>query len=401
MSALQTLEKSLQPYVIDLSMLHEASEMSSLPVLTGVDMCLSNAKSGVAFKAIVQDSTSDTLILESFYNTHIAGKTIDDVTYDKSSLGDVGISRIAFSTMRGKVRGEDPLHDRLAPKFRVKGVGKVPVCHQGHRFTLTCFIFDHIYGLREFESSFPLVIGGKSLRECFLRAQWTETGYSLDLPLLPAPIEELIIYTDGSCLSNGRSEQKTASAGYGIHFPQLSRDWDIAIQLCITDHHTNQRAELLAVIRALQLVQVRSLGCRRVSIFTDSMYAVQGLNEWIPKWRTTNYRTAQKKKVGNADLLKLLDQEVTKSKNQGIPVALKHVPREENTAADTLAKSGAQGSSTQSKLNDLLCSTNGKMGVGRGFFDEVRPLVQWSPDGAYWVQSKEFPRDEHWKCHVV
>ncbi|KAL8787099.1 MAG: hypothetical protein Q9195_007927 [Heterodermia aff. obscurata] len=401
MSAPQTSAKPLQPYVIDLSMLHDASEVSSLPALTGIDVYLSNAESAVAFKAIVQDSTSDTLILDSFYNTHIAGKSIDGVTYRASSLEELGISRIAFSTVVGKIKGEDPLRDRCAPKFRVKGVGKVPVCHRGCRFTLTCFIFDHIYGLHDFESTFPLVIGGKSLKECFLRAQWTETGYTLDLPLPPAPMEELIIYTDGSCLSNGQSEQKMACAGYGIHFPQLSRDWDIALQFSTIEKHTNQRAELLAVIRALQLVQVRSLGCKRISIFTDSMYAVQGLNEWIPKWRTTNYRTAQKKRVGNADLFQLLDQEVNKSTVQGVPVVLSHIPREGNTVADALARTGAQGSSAQSKLNNLIYSMNGKMGIGRLVFNKVKPLVQWSPDGAYWVRSEDFPPDEKLQCYLV
>ena len=397
MSALQPSAKPLQPHVIHLSMLHAASDISTLPSMAGVDISLSNAESAAAgaLKAIVQDSTSDSLILESFYNSHIAGRSIDVTIYPKSSLADLGISRIAFSTVVGKIKDEDSLHDRYAPTFNVKGVSKVPVCYRGYRFELNCFILDHIYGLRDFESSFPLVIGRKSLQECFLRAQWTKAGYTLDLPQMPTPVGKLVIYTDGSCLQNGQSEQKTARAGYGIHFPQLSRDWDIANQLSTTEKHTNQRAELLAVIRALQLVRARSLGRKRVSIFTDSMYAVQGLNEWIPKWRTNNYRTAQKKPIGNADLFRLLDQEVNESRAQDIPVGLYHVPREENTVADTLAKAGAQGSSSQSMLNGLIEATKGKLSIGRSAFDIAKPLVQWSPDGAYWVRSEEFPRDEN------
>lgn len=378
-------------------MLHAASDISALPSMTGVDISLSNAESAaaVAFKAIVQDSTSDSLILESFYNSHIAGRSIDGATYRKSSLVDLGITRVAFSTLLGKIHDQNPLRDRYAPTFKVKGVSEVPVCYRGYRFTLQCFILDHIYGLCDFESSFPLVIGRRSLEECFLRGQWTKAGYALDLPQMPTPIEELIIYTDGSCLQNGQSEQKTSSSGYGIHFPQLSRDWDLANQVSMTEKHTNQRAELLAVIRALQLVRARRLSRKQVSIFTDSMYAVQGLNEWIPRWRTNNYRTAQKKPVGNADLFRLLDQEVNESRAQEVPVVLNHVPREENTVADTLAKAGAQGSSSQSQLNGLLSSTNGSLSIGRPTFDKAKPLVQWSPDGAYWVRSEDFPRDEN------
>ena len=392
MSAVQTPEEPLQPYVIDLSMLHAASTVSNLPRMTGIDMSLSKAGStaAVAFKAIMQDSTSDSLILESFYNSHIAGKGVGDITCRKISLNSLGISRVAFSTMFGKMHGQNPLRDPNAPKFKVKGMARVPVCHQGYQFTLNCFILDHIYELRDFESSFPLVIGGKSLREYFLRGQWTEAGYALDLPPRPASIDELIIHTDGSCLSNGQSVQNPARAGYGIHFPQLSRDWDIANQLSKTEKHTNQRAELLAVIRALQLVQARSLDCKQISIFTDSMYAVQGLNEWIPKWRTNKYRTAHKKTVSNADLFKLLDQEVNKSMDQGVPIVLSHVPREENTVADTLARAGAEGSFNQSLLHSMQESGV----IGRPFFEKARPLVQWSPDGEYWARSADLPQDE-------
>ena len=392
MSALQTSEKPLQPYVIDLSMLHAGPPFSGLPGMNGNDMCLANAKStAVEFKAIMQDSTSDSLLLESFYSAHIAGKIVGGVTCPKIPLNDVGISRVAFSTMFGKMHGQNPLRDQNAPNFKVKGMTRVPFIIQGYRFMLTCFILDHIFELRNFESSFPLVVGGKSLREYFLRGQWAEAGYALDLPPRPTSIDELIIYTDGCCLSNGQSEQNPARAGYGIHFPQLSRDWDFANPVSKTEKHTNQRAELLAVIRAMQLVQARSIRCKRISIFTDSMYAVQGLNEWIPKWRTNKYRTAQKKPVSNADLFKLLDQEVNKSKDQGIPVELSHVPREGNTAADTLARAGAVGSSNQSLVQSM---TGGGGVLGRPLFEKVRPLVQWSPDGEYWARSADLPQAE-------
>ncbi|KAL8861231.1 MAG: hypothetical protein Q9178_002447 [Gyalolechia marmorata] len=381
-------------------MLHLDSKISTLSKLTGVDMSLSSndAVPPTKFKVIIQDCTSNSLILESFYKKHVAGRIIEGVTYPVTSLADLGISRVAFSTTLGNLKGEDPLGDRTAPGFKVKGCSKVPVCHGGYKFTPDCFIVDHMFGLQSFESKFVMVLGRDSLMDCFIRAQWTDSDFVLDQPPLPTSMGELIIYTDGCCLSNGQCTEKPARAGYGIHFPQLSSEWDVSIPLAETEKHTNQRAELLAVIRALQLVHVRQIPCRQIQLFTDSMYAVKGLTEWIPKWRTNGYRTAQKKPVGNADLFKILDQKATELMKVGVRVMLKHIPREQNSIADRLAKAGAEGPRGTADFS-LGSSSHGppgppKLTLDRELLDQQKPLVQWTPDGNYWVRSTG-PRTEY------
>lgn len=124
-------------------MLHLGNGISTLPKTTGNDVVLSNNSTDGAptsFKVILMESTTRSLVLESFYNEHIAGKCIDGVTYTKTSLGAAGISRVAFSTTLGRTQGQDPLHDRTSPGFKVKGFGAVPMCHQGYRFTQHCLI---------------------------------------------------------------------------------------------------------------------------------------------------------------------------------------------------------------------------------------------------------------------
>ncbi|KAL8916927.1 MAG: hypothetical protein Q9172_006049 [Xanthocarpia lactea] len=385
----------LQPFPIVLSMLHLDSEkLSTLPKLTGVDMSLSSndAVPPTNFKVIIQGSTSSSLILESFYKKHVAGKIIEGATYPMSSLADLGISRVAFSTTLGNLKGEDPLQDRTAPRFKVKGLSRVPICHGGYKFTPCCFIVDHMFGLQSFESKFVMVLGRESLMDCFIRAQWTDSDFVLDQPPLPTSMGELIIYTDGCCLSNGQCTEKPARAGYGIHFPQLSSEWDVSIALAETEKHTNQRAELLAVIRALQLVHVRQVPCSQIQLFKDSMYAVKGLTEWIPKWRTNGYRTAQKKPVGNADLFKILDQKTTELMKVGVLVRLNHIPREQNSIADRLAKLGAVGAPgcPISSPSD----TGPELILGRELFDQQKPLVQWTPDGNYWVKMNGPPVED-------
>lgn len=79
--------------------------------------------------------------------------------------------------------------------------------------------------------------------------------------------EEIEIYTDGCCFRNGRPD---AIAGVGVYFgPKDNRNISEPLSGNI---QTNQRAEITAVIRALQSVPKDS----KVSICTDSSYVING-----------------------------------------------------------------------------------------------------------------------------
>ncbi|PYH75383.1 RnaseH-domain-containing protein [Aspergillus uvarum CBS 121591] len=76
----------------------------------------------------------------------------------------------------------------------------------------------------------------------------------------------LRIYTDGSSLKNGRA---LASAGVGVYFgPGDSRNVSEPLQ---GSRQTNQRAELTAILRALEIAPRH----RDVTIFTDSQYSIK------------------------------------------------------------------------------------------------------------------------------
>lgn len=299
------------------------------------------------------------------------------------------------------MQGKDPLRDRTALRWNVSGISKVPIQYQEYFFTPTCLVVDHIFCRHEYESQFVAVLGKDFLQEDFLRAQWTEGGYTLDLPIRPSQdLEELVVFTNGCCLSNGQTKENPACAGYGIHFPQHGNDWDISNILPETEKSTNQCAELIAVIRALELIRARGVPCQRIQICTDSMYAVQGLNNWIPVWRENGYRTAQKKPVANADLFKDLDQIVADFMDKGFAIRLEHVPREMNQVADRLAKAGAQGPpGTHQFVMKEKAESKGPVGIiGRGLQDDINPLVQWTPNGSYWVKgSLQDLKDVHFE----
>ena len=427
MSSTKETPTKLQPLVVTLSALHLPPGISALHRLVGTEVSLpkSQTNAPINFKAIVSESTDRSLLLKSFYDSNVRGKVFDSTEYVLSSLADYGTSRCAFTTTFGIMTGQPSLNDKTAPQFKVDGVSSVPFLHQGYFFSPTFLICDHIFCRQEYEAQFVAVLGLEFLAEYFIRAQSNGTGWRIQLPPhLPTQISELPIYTDGCCLSNGVTardpEGKPARGGYGIHFPTLSDGWDMYGALSSSDSHTNQKAELTAVIRALQLVRRRNISCAKISIFTDSKYAVQGLNDWIPRWRSNGYRNAKNQPVVNADLFKSLDQEDALSRKRGIPVTLSHVPREQNKKADALSKLGAGSEGPSIKLGNPKkasseqpeteakgkSSKEGKKGaggemngnneldgrpgllLGKDLLEDMKPLVQWSPDGVYWAKTQ-------------
>ena len=70
---------------------------------------------------------------------------------------------------------------------------------------------------------------------------------------------------------------------------------------------TNHRAELLGLIIALEYLRANPQSLP-VSIFSDSQYAVDGLNEhWVATWQQNNWFNTKGKPVVNQDLWEQLE----------------------------------------------------------------------------------------------
>jgi hypothetical protein len=83
-------------------------------------------------------------------------------------------------------------------------------------------------------------------------------------PIIPHPVPEIHhIYTDGACSSNGQAK---AYAGYGVYFGE-NHPLNISEPL-IGPIQTNNRAEMMAVIRALEIYPFEG----RVIVYSDSKY---------------------------------------------------------------------------------------------------------------------------------
>ena len=103
------------------------------------------------------------------------------------------------------------------------------------------------------------------------------------------------IYTDGACKGN------PGPGGWGV---LLKRDGRLREFHGGEVHTTNNRMELLAVIRALEALEQGT----RAQLHTDSQYVHLGISKWIRDWKRRGWRTADKKPVKNVDLWRRLDE---------------------------------------------------------------------------------------------
>ena len=107
--------------------------------------------------------------------------------------------------------------------------------------------------------------------------------------------EVIDIYTDGACKGNPGVGGWGAWLRFGAHEKELFGG---------EAHTTNNRMELLAVIRALESIK-RAVP---LIVHTDSQYVQKGISEWVTGWKRRGWRTADKKPVKNVDLWQRLDE---------------------------------------------------------------------------------------------
>ena len=146
-------------------------------------------------------------------------------------------------------------------------------------------------------------------------------------------MKKVSIYTDGSCLGNPGPGGYGALLEFNQHEKRISQGFT---------HTTNNRMELMAPIKALELLTEKC----DVDIYTDSQYVKNGINQWIHNWKRNGWRTSSKSAVKNADLWKLLDEQCAQH-NLNWHWVKAHNGHPQNEAVDDLARLAASS-------NDLL-----------------------------------------------
>jgi len=135
---------------------------------------------------------------------------------------------------------------------------------------------------------------------------------------------KVIIYTDGACSGNPGPGGWGSVMMYNGHRRELSGG---------ERQTTNNRMELMAVIRALEALK---RPCH-VIVHTDSTYVMKGITEWLAQWKRRNWRTADRKPVKNVELWQRLEEAAQRHQVHWRWVR-GHAGVAENERADELAR---------------------------------------------------------------
>ena len=158
------------------------------------------------------------------------------------------------------------------------------------------------------------------------------------------------VFTDGCCFGNS-GPPRFRRAGAGIFFQEeqldISRTIDGAVlRQYDLEHRTNQVAELLAILWALERISVSP--DPTWTLHTDSMYAMNASTKWLHKWKRSGWLLANKQPVKNASIIRHIDACLARCANSGIHVTFAHVKAHHtsygNNRADYLAKMAAASS---------------------------------------------------------
>jgi ribonuclease HI len=134
------------------------------------------------------------------------------------------------------------------------------------------------------------------------------------------------IFSDGACRGNPGPGGWGAVLRSGAHQRELYGG---------EPDTTNNRMELMAVIRALEALKRPA----KVRVHTDSTYVQQGISSWIHGWKRNGWKTKSKAPVKNADLWQALERAAASHEVEWLWVK-GHAGHEGNERADWLANKG-------------------------------------------------------------
>lgn len=120
--------------------------------------------------------------------------------------------------------------------------------------------------------------------------------------------EKIVVFTDGACSGN------PGPGGWGavIAFPE-GHIKELGGQ---GDKVTNNQMELMATIKALAHLRAEP---RPVILYTDSVYVIRGITQWIWGWMKRNWQNAEGGAIANQELWQQLKAVVdTRGKKSGI-----------------------------------------------------------------------------------
>ncbi|KAK6007130.1 hypothetical protein QM012_006138 [Aureobasidium pullulans] len=197
---------------------------------------------------------------------------------------------------------------------------------------------------------------------------WQDCPFHNSLERDGAGRRTLFVHIDGACPGNGTN---SAVGGIGIYFgPSSPYNLSALFNRDIVQPPTSQQVELIAAIRALEIIREKCMPARRelvkkvilcpchtecwaisfpfqIVLITDSAYLFHCMTSHLVIWRwdpkTQGYTNKKSgKSIMNSKYIRNVVKEVEMLAERDVQVLWKKVPRALNQEADRLAKAGAR-----------------------------------------------------------
>lgn len=107
----------------------------------------------------------------------------------------------------------------------------------------------------------------------------------------------LYIFTDGSY------KKSSNTAGAGIYFG------DSGVSIKLPDGFTNNQAELIGILYALQQIKINTMNLAKysVTIISDSMYCINIVTKWMATWQKNNWKKSTGEDILNLELIQAIN----------------------------------------------------------------------------------------------
>lgn len=163
----------------------------------------------------------------------------------------------------------------------------------------------------------------------------------------------ILVYVDGSCLNNGRDNPRAGAAFVDTHKYDHQQDCELLGGKGFRVEHygptgeyfkpTSNRAELRAVLAALNASSWELENVRTLVLATDSTYVVNGCADQAFHWEHNDWYNHRGERVRNRDLWSAIVDAMLRLMHYRVEVQIWKIPREWNSFADELAYKAATG----------------------------------------------------------
>lgn len=152
--------------------------------------------------------------------------------------------------------------------------------------------------------------------------------------------KEVYIWTDGSCLGNGRA---CTYGGYAAILECGAHRLEVSGHVKSSEKPTNNKMELRAVIEGVKALKKPGY---EVVVYADSNYVCEGVKS-IREWMKNGWRTTAKTEVKNRDLWEEL---ISVTKASGCHFRFEHVDGHADCTNNNLCDQIAKGEAKRSKI---------------------------------------------------